>query len=88
MNENFERADEWTFTQESGGWGRGGAGVRGETPRQPARKSVPHIRGKNAQPQPEIEPSPSNMDDKFTLSERAGSGPLNYWLPRRIEHLR
>ena len=41
--------------------------VPGENPRQPVRKSVSHnnIRGEQSPPQPEIEPSPSNIGDKF-----------------------
>ena len=36
---------------------------------------------KTHRPKPGIEPSPSNFGDKFAWSERAGSYPLNYWLP-------
>ena len=45
------------------------------------RKSASRIRGKNSPPQPGIEPSPSNIGDQLAWSERAGSNPLNYWLP-------
>ena len=50
-----------------------------KTLRQPVRKSVPHniIRGENSLPQPGIEPSPSNIGDKFAWSECTSSNPLN-----------
>ena len=67
---------------ERGGWGGGGGatGLPGESPRQHARKSIPHSIGGDKSPcQPRIEPSPSNIGDNFPRSELAGSNPLKYW---------
>ena len=52
---------------EGGGEGGGGnqPGVPEENPRQPVRKSAPHIRARGENSPPQLEPSPSNIGDEF-----------------------
>ena len=59
----------------------GGGGKQTGVPGENLRKSEPHVKCENSPPHPEMEPSPSNIGDKLPWSERAGSNPLNYWLP-------
>ena len=67
--------------EREGGWGDKPEYPEKNPDNQPENLYYIIIRGENSQPQQGIEPAPSNIGDKFAWSERAGSNPLNYWLP-------
>ena len=66
MNDNWEIADEWTFTWEKGEQTR----IPGGNPQQTVWKLVLEVKIHSLY----------KIGDKFTWSEHAGSNPLNYWL--------